>query len=94
MVMVSGYIQIKQLMKVSGLEQKNMVKELKPGQMDISIKVNLKIVLWSGLGTLNFPDGSTYEGQWANGFMNGEGTFTWSDGKQKTGTWINGKLQE
>ena len=44
MVMVSGYIQIKQLMKVSELEQKNMVKELKHGQMDISIKVNLKIV--------------------------------------------------
>jgi len=45
MAMVSGYIQIKQLMKVNGLEQKNMVKELKLGQMDISIKVNLKIVL-------------------------------------------------
>ena len=44
MVMVSGYIQIKQLMKVSGLVQKNMVKELKLGQMDISIKVNLKTV--------------------------------------------------
>ena len=45
MVMVSGYIQIKQLIKVNGLIQKNMVKELKLGQMDISIKVNLKIVL-------------------------------------------------
>ena len=49
---------------------------------------------WSGVGTLFFPDGSTYEGEWANGFMNGQGTFTWSDGKQKTGTWLNGKLQE
>ena len=42
----------------------------------------------------SFPDGSTYEGEWAKGFMNGKGTFTWSDGKEKTGTWINGKLQE
>ena len=50
--------------------------------------------MWSGFGTLSFPDGSTYEGQWVNGFMNGEGTFTWSDGKQKIGTWINGKFQE
>ncbi len=35
-----------------------------------------------------------YEGEWANGFMNGKGTFTWSDGKQKAGIWKNGKLQE
>ena len=46
------------------------------------------------LAKFQFPDGSTYEGEWTNGFMNGEGTFTWSDGKQKSGTWINGKLQE
>ena len=31
-------------MKVNGLVQKNMVKELKLGQMDIFIKENLKIV--------------------------------------------------
>ena len=36
----------------------------------------------------------SYEGEWANGFMNGKGTFTWSDGKEKTGIWKNGKLQE
>ena len=44
MVMANGFIQIKQLIKVSGLEQKNMDKALKLGQMDIFIKVNLKIV--------------------------------------------------
>ncbi len=44
MVMVNGFIQTKQLMKVSGLEQKSMVKELKLGPMDIFTKVNLKIV--------------------------------------------------
>ena len=43
---------------------------------------------------LTFPAGSTYEGEWAKGFMNGLGTFTSSDGTQKTGTWKNGKLQE
>ena len=31
-------------------------------------------------------------GEWANGFMNGQGTFTWADGKQKSGIWINGKV--
>ena len=49
---------------------------------------------WNGIGILFFPDGSTYEGEWANGFMNGKGTFTWSDGKQKTGIWKNGSFQE
>ena len=45
-------------------------------------------------GILTFPDGSTYKGEWANGFINGEGTFTWSNGKEKTGIWKNGELQE
>ena len=44
MVLVNGLIQTKQLMKGIGLVQKNMVKELKFGRMDIFIKVNLKIV--------------------------------------------------
>jgi hypothetical protein len=46
------------------------------------------------MGTLSFPDSSTYEGEWVNGFMNGKGTFTWANGKQITGIWKNGKLQE
>ena len=44
MVMVNGFIPIKQLMKVNGLQQKNKVKELRHGLMDTFIKVNLKIV--------------------------------------------------
>ena len=48
MVMVNGFTQIKQLMKVNGLIQKNMVKEQKLGLMDIFIKVNLKTA--SGVG--------------------------------------------
>ena len=43
MVLVNGPIQIKQLMKENGLEQKKMVKELKFGPMDMFMKVNLKI---------------------------------------------------
>ena len=58
-----------------------MDKEQKLGRMVIFIKVNLETVMWNGHGTLSFPDGSVYVGEWANGFMNGEGTFTWSDGK-------------
>ena len=70
-----------------------MAKEQKLGLTDI-YKGEFKNSVWSGQGTLYFPNGATYVGEWANGFMNGQGTFTWSDGKEKTGTWINGKLQE
>ena len=44
MVMANGFIPIKQLMKVNGLQRKNKVKELRHGLMDTFIKVNLKIV--------------------------------------------------
>jgi len=94
MVLENGFIQIKQPMKANGFKQKNMVKGPKLGLMDIFIKVNSKNSEWSGQGILTFPDGSTYEGEWNKGFMNGEGKFTWSDGKEKIGIWKNGKLQE
>ena len=48
----------------------------------------------NGYGKWIYTDKTTYEGEWANGFMNGEGTFTWSDGKQKKGIWKNGSFQE
>ncbi len=48
----------------------------------------------NGFGKWTYTDKTTYEGEWANGFMNGKGTFTWSDGKEKTGIWKNGQLQE
>ena len=40
----SGFIQIKQLTKVNGQEQKNTAKVLKLGLMDIFMLVNSKIV--------------------------------------------------
>ena len=48
----------------------------------------------NGFGKWVYTDKTTYEGEWAKGFMNGKGTFTWSDGTQKTRIWKNGKLQE
>ena len=44
MVMASGFIQIKQLMKDIGLVQKKMAKEQRLGLTDTFIKVNLRIV--------------------------------------------------
>ena len=66
MVMVSGCIQTKQLMKVSGWYKKAMVKELKLGHGYI-YKGEFKNSEWSGIGILSLPDGSTYEGEWTKG---------------------------
>jgi hypothetical protein len=45
-------------------------------------------------GTLTFPDGATYVGEWHDGFMNGQGTFTLADGVIKKGIWKDGDLVE
>ena len=48
----------------------------------------------NGYGKWIYTDKTTYEGEWAKGFMNGKGTFTWADGSVKSGIWKNGKLQD
>ena len=45
---------------------------------------------WHGEGTLKFPDGSSYSGEWKNNKMHGKGIFKWSDGKVIKGTWKEG----
>ena len=49
---------------------------------------------WHGQGTLTFPDGATYAGEWRDGFMNGQGNFTLADGTVKKGIWKDGELFE
>ena len=45
-------------------------------------------------GTLTFPDGAAYAGEWRDGFMNGQGTFILADGTVKKGIWKDGELVE
>ena len=35
---------------------------------------------------------SVYEGEWANGYRNGQGTMTYADGRVESGTWKDGKF--
>ena len=44
---------------------------------------------YQGKGTLTWPDGSRYEGDFYNGHLQGEGTFTWPDGSSYKGEWLN-----
>lgn len=42
-------------------------------------------------GTMRYPNGSVYTGQWKNGIMHGNGTMRWNDGSWYAGQWKNGK---
>ena len=44
-----------------------------------------------GQGTLNYPDGRKYTGQFADDQKNGFGTLTWPDKRKYTGLWKDGK---
>lgn len=37
-----------------------------------------------------FPDGSSYEGKWMNGKMQGFGKYTWENGDYYEGNYHNG----
>merc|ERR1712190_221820 len=45
----------------------------------------------SGQGRMDFPDGSSYEGDYLMDMKNGEGTFIWSDGRVYKGQWSDGQ---
>ena len=44
-----------------------------------------------GSGTLFYPDGKKYQGQFLKGKRHGQGTFTYSDGTAYIGRFIDGK---
>ena len=44
-----------------------------------------------GDGTLTWPDGKRYEGQYYQDKKHGQGTFYWPNGHIYTGGWKNGK---
>ena len=43
------------------------------------------------IGTLAWPSGQKYVGDWKDGKQNGHGTVTWPDGQKYVGDWIDGK---
>ena len=44
----------------------------------------------NGTGTMVWPNGDKYVGEWKDGKIHGVGTLTWSDGTKYTGEWRNG----
>ena len=43
-------------------------------------------------GTLNYSDGSRYEGEHRDGKRHGRGTYTWADGNRYEGEWLEDKM--
>lgn len=46
----------------------------------------------TGKGTLLFPDGRKYVGEFKEETMNGEGTLFYPDGRKQTGRFENGEF--
>ena len=51
------------------------------------------IFLTPGVGTLTWPDGVVYEGDFNGGNLIGKGTYRWPDGSTYTGGILNGKRE-
>jgi hypothetical protein len=45
-----------------------------------------------GVGRLTLPDGSLYEGEWADGLRDGRGTLIDAAGNEMTGPWRKGTV--
>ena len=45
-----------------------------------------------GYGTMDFPNGDKYEGEWHKGKYHGKGVYTYASGGRCEGTWENGKM--
>jgi|TARA_B110000116_G_scaffold258885_1_gene260442 hypothetical protein len=44
-------------------------------------------------GTMTYPDGDKYVGEWKDGKGHGQGTYTWASGSKYVGEWKDGKRQ-
>ena len=58
------------------------------GHNDVLAKYN------SGMGTLNYPNGDRYEGEWKDDTKNGQGTYIKADGKVYKRLWKNDRFKE
>ena len=53
--------------------------------------VGITLTPRNGQGTLEYPDGTTYVGNWINNQPNGQGTVEWPDGNSYNGNWKDNK---
>ena len=73
----------------TGRKAREMVREHSTGKVVISTRVTGKTEKRAGQGTLNYSDGSMYQGEWLDGTLNGLGTFTSFDGRKWVGEFRN-----
>lgn len=63
---------------------------LASSSIDTSTPVSPKDNLPDGDHTVEFPDGTSYSGQWRDGKMNGRGVLLWPSGDRYEGEWRDG----
>ena len=55
--------------------------------------IGTKVATWTNCtGTLTWPEGQKYVGEFYKGEQNGQGTLTWPDGQKYVGEFFNGKM--
>ena len=79
-----------------GLYWNTRVKDIKKGrkyrgQWTIPKNNKKEESVWEGLGIMQFPDGSRYEGMTKNSLFHGKGRMTHSNGDIYQGEWVEGK---
>ena len=62
------------------------------GDKDFHAKYKGDVVIEKphGVGTVVYPDGNKYVGEWMNGLFHGQGTQTYPEGGKYEGGWKNG----
>jgi len=73
---------------------RNVTYEFTRGELKGAVfKGSMTQARMHGKGSLEYPDGSCYSGEWRNGVQQGWGTLNTKDGTTQEGTWKQGKLR-
>ncbi len=82
---------IKGVMKDGRCQSENCLATIAAGDKEVIYVGQLKDNNLHGKGTLTWPDGNEYSGDWLQGKRHGKGRLVWKNGAEYTGDWKDDK---
>lgn len=82
---------IKGNMKEGRCQSEDCLVTIAAGNKEVKYIGQLKDNDLHGKGTLTWPDGNEYSGDWLKGKRHGKGKFTWKNGTEYNGDWQDDK---